>query len=97
MSINITGSNFSGVTQVGYTNISGSQIEQLENAASKEGGVDEATQKELRDLINQLKEKMDAGSDKSEVTTVWKKIEAVLSSSAKLAPLLTQIGKSLGL
>lgn len=96
MSINISDSNFNGNTQVGYTNISGSQIGQLENLASREG-LDEATQKQLRDLLNQLKEKMDCGANRSEVSAVWKKIEGILSSSATLATSLAQIGKVLGL
>lgn len=96
MSINISDSNFNGNTQVGYTNISGSQIGQLENTASREG-LDEATQKELRDLLNQLKEKMNRSADKSEVSAVWKKIEAVVSSSVTLAASFVQIGKALGL
>ena len=95
MSINISGSNING-SQIGYTNISGSQIGQLENAALREG-LDEASQKELRDLLNQLREKMDRGAGRSEVSTVWKKIEAIVSSSATLAASLIQIGKSLGL
>jgi len=97
MSINVTGSNFSGPTQIGYTNVMGSKIDEMREAVSGDDAVGTWERKEAVALLTELKKKLEGGTTRLEVAHLWGRVEEILSSATKLIPLLTQVGKSLGL
>jgi len=97
MSINISNSTFSGTTQLGYTNVMVSQIDELRNRLQHEGDVDSDKRGEATKFLEELKQKLERGASKSEVVPIWERVQELLSGAAKIAPLLVQIGKTLGM